>query len=430
MKKKLIKLLSILPLVFCLPAFAELSLTITKGQDTAQPIAINSFDGNQGLSQNISEIISSDLQRSGKFSPLSQQDFPSKISFTSNVNGQAWLDKGVNDILVGKIERDSSGQYAISYKLIDAVKSTKSNSVVAQGLYRVQDKDLRRAAHTISNVIYQKILNEKGAFNTKIAYVTQPNNKKWLLNIADYDGYNPKTLLTSSEPILSPSWSPNLKDIAYSTFENNKEKIYIVNMYSGKRVLISDARGINSAPSFSPDGTKLALVLSKTGNAEIYIKNLMTGQLTQLTRGRSVNSEPSWSPDGNSIVFTSNRGGSPQIYKIDVSGSNVKRLTFEGRKNQNGRITPDGKTLINIRQTNDGYHLVKQNLETGATAILTSTFLDQSPTVAPNGSMIIYTATYGNQQDLSMVSIDGRFAARLPDSSGNAKFPSWSPFGK
>jgi TolB protein len=442
----LINFILLCGLLYSTGSQAILHLVLTQGVDSAIPIAVVPFATPAGApSTDITAVITADLQNSGHFKAITDFNAAHMPHQASEVQLAYWQKQQASYLVAGKIEAATAGQLKVTYSVLDVYKGNQAgvNPVVAQGAavlltqsYVISAKQLRRLAHQISDTIYQKITGERGIFSTRIAYVLLQRVPQkapvYKLIIADYDGFNAQPVLISNQPIMSPAWSPEGKKLAYVSFENGLPAIYISNIETGKRQLITKFPGINGAPAFSPDGSQLAVVLSKGQTPNIYVVNLVNGAIRTITQGGAINTEPRWSPDGQSLIFTSDKGGTPQIYQINLKGLDIKRLTFGGNYNAHASFTPDGQSLVLLHRGDDTdgqFGIGLFDLNNNVIQILVNSDA-QSPSVAPNGGMVIYSvASKQGEDELAMVSIDGRVRLTLPSAEGGAvREPTWSPF--
>lgn len=413
---------------------AELNIEITQGVDNPIPIAVVPFSwaGNSALSEDIGAIVSADLQQVGEFRALPPGNMLSMPDEAAEVFFRDWRILAQDYLLVGKITHSPGSQLVqVQYEFFDVAREQKLIGEVLTGSVN----QLRDIAHEISNVVYQQVTGTRGAFSTEILYVSaqfiSPELTYFRIEKSDYDGHRSQVLVESQEPLMSPAWSPDGTQIAYLSFETNLPRIYIQEIATGQRRQITDYPGINSSPVWSPDGTKLAMTLSKDGSPDIYVMDLMTNQLTRLTDHPRAETEPSWTADSRSVVFTSDRTGQPQIYQVGITGGFPERLTFDCFYCSKGRFLPDGKNLVHVRRDtreDNSYSIAIFNIETQRVITLTDTSLDESPSVAPNGSMIMFATKVNGRGILDAVSIDGRVKFRLPSAQGDVREPSWSPF--
>lgn len=407
-------------------ARAQLVIEITKGIEGAIPIAVVPFGAQTALPEDIAAIVSADLQRSGRFDPLRSQSYLDRPTTYGEINFTNWRALTADYIVVGRVE-PAVGGYRVQFELAEVFQG---NQLLGLS-FDVNESDLRRAAHRLSDLIYEKITGERGAFSTRIAYVLaerQIDRESYSLIVADADGYDPRVVLRSSEPVMSPAWSPDGSRLAYVSFEGRRAQIVVQDLYSGNRQIIADYPGINGAPAWSPDGRYLALTLSKDGNPEIYLYSLGRGGLARLTNTQAIDTEAAWAPDGSYIVFTSDRGGGPQLYRVDISGERPLRITFEGDYNADPAPSPDGRHLAMVHRRQGRFHIAVMDQQTNQLRILTDGGLDESPSFAPNGRMIIYATTQGGRGVLAAVSVDGRVQQSLVSQSGDVREPAWSPY--
>ncbi len=406
------------------PAMAQMNIEITGVGQSLYPIAVMRFKDETKLPISVTEIIRQDLARSGYFKNTENGNAVEGDDGTPNY--KSWAARGADALAVGSITQTSSDQYEIRYKLFDI---RKSQSLGGLNLNSSAD-NLRAVAHKIADDIIYKLLGERGVFSTRLSYVIK-DGKRYRLVISDADGQNIRNALNSGEPIISPSWSPDGKKIAYVSFEDRKPVIYVHELATGRRISLSNQKGNSSAPAWSPDGKKLAVSLSRDGNTQIYSIHTDGTGLQRLTRGSTIDTEPQYSPDGRYIYFTSDRGGSPQIYRMSADGEQVegaKRVTFKQGFVTSPRISPDGKYLAYIANVGGAYRLYILNLATGDAQALTDGTSDESPSFAANGRYVLYSTKVGGKRVLAAVSVDGNSKQVLSIPESDVRQPSWGPF--
>lgn len=414
------RLVILLGIFISIKAFA-LDLELNQGINTALPVGINPF-GINTEAQEMVRLIGQDLNFSGQFrvlnSPVRQGE----------QNLAYWKSVGADSIVSGRVIPLSDNLFNVSVELVD---SAANGRLLFAKKYQVDGNRLRNLGHHISDEIYYSLTGEKGVFSTKIAYILvkrSDGGDKYSLEVADMDGNNAQSLLISTSPIMSPQWSPDGSQIAYVTFEKKRSQVYTVNLSNGRRKLITDFPGINGAPAWSPSGKELAVVLSKSGSPKIYAVNLTSGAMRQLTFGQSIDTEPSYSPDGKSLLFTSGRGGSPQIYSLNFQNDKVSRVSFDGNYNARASYTPNQKSIVMLHREDKLFNIGVQSIASSMISTITDSDMDESPSVSPNGRLVLYATTYRNKGILAISSIDGRIRMSLPSREGDVQEPAWSPF--
>ena len=415
--------LALAALCMALPAWAQFRVEISGVGATQLPIAIVKFRDEDKATQMVSAIIRADLERSGFFRGVDNQVVLDELS--QPAMGE-WRARAADALVAGSVSRLADGRFDVRFKLWDVVKGSElggqSNAV--------EPADLRLAAHRIADFIYEKLSGDKGVFSTRIAYVTKGGGR-FTLRVADADGEGGQVALNSAEPIISPAWSPNGRELAYVSFESQKAVVYSQDVMTGARRPLANFRGSNSAPAWSPDGQTLAVTLSRDGGSQIFLMGRNGDNLRRLTNSAAIDTEPAFSPDGRSIYFVSDRGGSPQIYRTSVSGGGVERLTFAGGYNISPAISPDGRTLAYISRIGNAYRLHTQDLTgNGQPQAITDTSEDESPSFAPNGRLIIYATRAQGRDVLMTTTLDGKIKARLVSTTADVREPVWSPYGR
>ncbi len=411
---------------------AELRIEITRGVSQAVPIAIVpfAFEGEGAARMDVAAVIAADLASSGRFAPMDRGDMVSRPTRPEQVRLEDWRLLKTDVVVIGRIKPAGSGRYEIEFHVFDVFRG---QALMAYNQPASAD-NLRGAAHRIADMIFERLTGVPGVFSTRIAYVTvdRPDGKaRYRLWLADADGGRPRSIADSPQPIMSPAWSPDSRRIAYVSFETGVSSIFVQQLSSGDRQVVSSHAGINGAPAWSPDGSRLALVLGgRDGNLDIHVLTLATKELRRLTTHPAIDTEPAWAPDGRSVYFTSDRAGGPQVYQVGLDGKNPRRVTFEGNYNARPRLSPDGQQLAVVHNDRGNFRIGLVDLGRGSLRILSDGRQDESPSFAPNGSMIIYATREGGQGVLAAVSTDGRVQQRIAATEGDVREPVWSPYAR
>lgn len=410
-------------------ALAQITIEITQGNRDATPIAVVPF-ARQGAglpTEDLAQIVDGDLARSGQFLPIARTDMLGSPSTESEVFYRDWRSLNARYLLIGR-ESMNGAQLRVDYELFDVTSQRK----VFSGYEAGPVSDARMLAHRLADEIYEHLTGVPGAFATKLLYISVqrvPGGKDYSrLTMSDSDGARPIVLLETQEPLLAPTWSPDAKNIAYVSFETGRPAIYRQELATGRRQQLTNFQGLNGAPAWSPDGRTMAMTLSKDGNPDIYLMDLATKQLTQITKHYAIDTEPTWMPDGQSVLFTSDRGGKPQIYSYDLRSGKTERVTYEGSYNARARVSQDGRSVVMVHQQDGRFHIAVMDLVTKRMQVLTSTALDESPSIAPNGSMVLYATKEADRGILAAVAVDGDAKFRLPAREGDVREPAWSPY--
>lgn len=405
------------------PLLAQFRVEVSGVGLTQMPVAVATFRGEAQAPQKIGAIVKADLERSGLFRAIDAAG--QAADETTRPDLVVWRQKGADSLVTGSVTLLADGRFDVRLRLWDIVRGQD----LGGQSFAVTAADLRLSAHRIADFVYERLTGEKGIFSTRIAYVTKLS-QRFTLWVADSDGENAQSALASPEPIISPAWSPNGSQLAYVSFESRKPVIYAHDVASGRRRLLANFRGSNSAPAWSPDGRHIAATLSRDGGSQLYLIDANGGEPRRLTQSSSIDTEPAYSPDGKNIYFVSDRGGAPQIYRMSASGSNIDRVTFNGAYNISPAVSPDGKWLAYISRVGGAFKLQVMQLGSGTVTQITDTSADESPSFAPNSRLIVYATQQQGREALMTTTLDGKIKARLAGSSGDIREPDWGPFSR
>ena len=422
-RRDLVKLLAAGALPWSSLTLAQFRVEVSGVGLTQMPIAVATFRGEAQAPQKIGAIVKADLERSGIFRAVDTAGVA--LDESARPDMALWKQKGADSLVTGSVTPLADGRFDVRLRLWDVLRGQD----LGGQSYAVTAADLRLSAHRISDFVYEKLIGEKGIFSTRIAYVTK-GGQRYTLWVADADGENAQSALASPEPIISPAWSPSGAQQAYVSFESRKPVIYAHDVASGKRRLLANFRGSNSAPAWSPDGRQIVATLSRDGGSQLYSMDANGGEPKRLTQSSSIDTEPAFSPDGKSVYFVSDRGGAPQIYRMGALGGNIERVTFTGSYNISPALSPDGKYLAYVSRVGGAFKLQVMELAGGAINQITDTSADESPSFAPNSRLIVYATQQQGREALMTTTLDGKIKARLAGASGDIREPDWSPFSR
>lgn len=405
------------------PVRAQFRVEVSGVGLTQVPIAIAPFKNEEAASSRVSAVITADLERSGQFKGVDASG--ASLDESSRPDMSQWRARNSDALLVGSVTKLADGRFDVRCRLWDVVRAQEMGGQS----FIVAASDIRLAAHRIADFVFEKLTNERGVFSTRIAYITKAGTR-YNLWVADADGENAQSALASQEPIISPSWSPSGAMLAYVSFEARKPVVYVHDVSSGKRRMLANFKGSNSAPRWAPDGRTLAVTLSRDGASQIYSLDANGGEPRRLTTGGAIDTEPAFSPDGRTIYFVSDRGGSPQVYKMSSAGGDVQRVTFNGTYNISPVVSPDGRYLAFISRVNGAFKLHVMELSSGVATAITDTSGDERPSFAANSRQIVYATQQNGKEALMTTTLDGKIKARLAGSAGDIREPDWGPYLK
>lgn len=405
-----------------LQAQAQFRVEVSGVGMTQIPIALSAFRGDEQSPHKIAAIVQADLERSGQFKIA---DTGASLDESSKPDLTVIRQRGADALIAGSVTRLADGRFDVRFRLWDSVRNQdlggQSHAVVAG--------DLRLAAHRIADFVYERLTGDKGVFSTRVSYVTKAVST-YNLWVADADGENAQSALSSPEPIISPSWAPNGNQLAYVSFEARKPVVYVHDVATGRRRLVASFKGSNSAPTWSPDGRSIALTLSRDGGSQLYVMDANGGEPKRLMQSSAIDTEPVYTADGRTIYFVSDRGGSPQIYRVSVNGANAERVTFSGSYNISPALSSDGKWLAYVSRVNGAFKLHVMDIASGSVSAITETSADENPSFSPNSRLIIYATLLQGREALMTTTLDGRIKARLAGQSGDIREPDWGPVQK